>query len=118
MRSSIYTTIVVPIAFGSCTRMSYAQPDKVVYELRERCGRRSFWTSRMNKSVLAALVATVLSSSIVAAESATPTHDVLLACSEAWRAKAAGAGNHLNLLFNAPRLEAPLSWRGSTTFRL
>ena len=23
----------------------------------------------------------------------------------------AGARNHLNLLFNAPRLEAPLSWR-------
>ncbi len=36
---------------------------------------------------LATLIATVLSGSIVVGEGGTPAHDLLLACSDAWRAK-------------------------------
>ena len=44
--------------------------------------------AKMDKSVAADLIATVLSSSVVVAECATPVQQVLRECSDAWRAKA------------------------------
>jgi hypothetical protein len=43
--------------------------------------------SGMINAALTTLIATVLSSSIVVAEGATPAHDLLLACSDAWHSK-------------------------------